>query len=70
MISIPKAALKSTQLMWDAEPGPAEPYLRVGWFAFTYAMNSGSEFAGKAFGVISVRGDSSTRLTGVKSVLV
>jgi hypothetical protein len=33
-------------------------------------MNSGSELAGKLLGVISVRGDSTTRLTGAKSTVV
>jgi hypothetical protein len=33
-------------------------------------MNSGSELAGKFFGVISARGDSTTRLSATKSVTV
>jgi len=33
-------------------------------------MNSGSEFAGNVFGVISTRGDSTTRPSAVKSAIV
>jgi hypothetical protein len=56
--------------MCDAEPAPAEPNFTVERFALTYAMNSGNESAGKVLGAISVRGASTTRLTGVKSLFV
>jgi hypothetical protein len=64
------AAFKRTQLTWEADPAPAEPYFTVFWFAFTYAMNSGSVFPGKFFGVMIARGASTTSPSGVKSVSV
>ena len=49
-------------------PGPAEPYDSLPLFAFAYAMNSASVFAGTDGGTTSTFGVPPTIAIGVKSL--
>ena len=64
----PIARLNSTQGRWVPVPTPAEPNCAVFSLALSQAMNSCRFLTGRSLRTLTMRGDSETSPTGVKSV--